>query len=338
MRKIEPWQLEQRLSLPLDIKIKLSQERIRSFYNSLNGNVYVSIDGKDSNVLLHLVRSIFPNVKAMHVLTGVGFKANTEQLKQLSNIEFMRPKKSFFQVIREGNLPFPTKQQSHFIHQCQTGKSEKLKKRLMTGYMEDGTKTQFCISKKWRWLVNSRFKCSDKCCNILKKEPIKRFEKETGLKPFTGTMVEESNQRKFKYLKDGCNVFEGSYIHSTPIAFWTEQDVLEYTLRYNLNLSKAYGNIIRNEDGNLEVTGYKRTGCAGCPYGVHLEKYPNRYQIMSVKDPELYDLYINKCEIGEVLRESGINVDPMERLEEPTEQATSIPLNTKVLSILEVFI
>jgi len=315
MEHIKYWQLAQRQSLPLQAKINMSLRRITTFYEKLNGQVYVAIDGKDSNVLLHLVRSIYPDVKAMHVLTGVGFPENTEQLKRIDNIEFVKPKTTFFKLLKDGFIPFPTKQQAHFIHQVQRGKSKKLIKRLMTGYMEDGTKTQFCISKKWQWLVDSKFKCSDKCCNELKKKPFKKFEKETGLKPFIGTMVEESNQRKFKYLKEGCNVFEGSFIRSTPLSFWTEQDILQYTLKYKLDLSKAYGEIIPSmgfeelhRARKLETTGYKRTGCVGCPFGVHLEKGMNRFQIMHSTHPKLYDLYINKTIIGELLRECKINV------------------------------
>lgn len=306
--KIETWQLEQRLSLPLEAKIKMSLKRITDFYNAFEGNVYVAIDGKDSNVMLHLVRSIYPDVKAMHVLTGVGFPENTDQLGKLDNIEFTRPKTTFFKILKEGFIPFPTKQQAHFIHQAQRGKSEKHTKRLMTGYMADGTKTQFCISKKWRWLVKSKFQCSDKCCNELKKKPIKKFEKETGLKPFIGTMVEESNQRKFKYLKDGCNVFEGTFVRSTPLAFWTENDILEYTAKYELELSKAYGKIIKNKDGKYEVTGYKRTGCAACPFGVHLEKEPNRFQIMEKTHPKLHYFYMNKTILGELMETCNIPI------------------------------
>lgn len=37
----------------------------------------------------------------------------------------------------------------------------------------------------------------------------------------------------------------------------------------------------------------QRTGCMGCLFGVHLEKEPNRFQIMKIEYPKHYNLYIN---------------------------------------------
>ena len=51
--------LKQRQSLPLHLKVELSKNRIKQFYEHFDGNVYVSFSGgKDSTVLLHLVRSL----------------------------------------------------------------------------------------------------------------------------------------------------------------------------------------------------------------------------------------------------------------------------------------
>ena len=54
------YDLKQMQSLPLSAKIRMSQTRIRGWYDYFCGNVYVSFSGgKDSTVLLHLVRSLY---------------------------------------------------------------------------------------------------------------------------------------------------------------------------------------------------------------------------------------------------------------------------------------
>ena len=64
--------LKQRQGLPLHLKIKMSKQRIREFYEHFDGKVYISFSGgKDSTVLLHLVRSLYPNVKAVYIDTGL---------------------------------------------------------------------------------------------------------------------------------------------------------------------------------------------------------------------------------------------------------------------------
>ncbi len=53
----------------------------------------------------------------------------------------------------------------------------------------------------------------------MKKTLAKKFEKESGLKPFIATMAAESNLRKQEYLKKGCNSFESKRPASTPLGF-----------------------------------------------------------------------------------------------------------------------
>lgn len=67
--------LKQRQSLPLNLKIEMSKRRIREFYEHFDGKVFVSFSGgKDSTVLLHLVRSEFPDVEAVFVDTGLEYR------------------------------------------------------------------------------------------------------------------------------------------------------------------------------------------------------------------------------------------------------------------------
>ena len=73
-------------SLPLYLKIKLSKRRIRDFINEYGENgVCVSVSGKDSAVLLDLVRQDYPNVKGFFVDTGLEFPSVRECNKRINS-------------------------------------------------------------------------------------------------------------------------------------------------------------------------------------------------------------------------------------------------------------
>ena len=124
-------------------------------------------------------------------------------------------------------------------------KSDKLKDVRMNGkLMPDGTRgTMSRLSDCWKPLIDAPFEISNKCCDVMKKNPAKNFEKESGRHPIVGTMAEESRLRWNKYLGTNCNAFSAKHPESKPMSFWTEQDVLEYIRRFNLEIPSVYGEI-----------------------------------------------------------------------------------------------
>lgn len=221
MAKIEYWQLKQRQGQPLDIKEQLTANRIKAYYERLEGNVYVSFSGgKDSTVLLHQVRRIYPNVPAVFVDTGLEYPEIRDFVKTIDNVTWLKPKMPFTQVIEKYGYPVISKETAQKIREVRGSKSEKLKNKRLYGDEYGNGK----ISEKWQFLINAPFKISDRCCHIMKKEPIKRYEKETGRGAIVGTMAADSKLREISYLQHGCNSFEGRPM-STPMAFWLENDV-----------------------------------------------------------------------------------------------------------------
>jgi len=122
----------------------------------------------------------------------------------------------------------------------------------------------------------------------MKKRPIHKYDKETGSKPFLGTLASESAQRQQAWLQTGCNAFDSAYQHSSPLSFWLEQDVLQYIKTNNLQIASVYGEV-QEKDGKLFTTGLDRTGCMFCMFGAHLEKCPNRFQKMAHTHPSIYE-------------------------------------------------
>ena len=109
--------LEELRALPLDAKILKSKQRIREWYYHFGGKVYVSYSGgKDSTVLLHLVRSIFPDVPAVYCDTGLEYPELKASVRSIENCEIIRPKKTFTQVITEYGYPIVSKDVAEAIH------------------------------------------------------------------------------------------------------------------------------------------------------------------------------------------------------------------------------
>lgn len=109
--------LYQMQSLPLSAKVKMTKERIEQWVEEYGEDgVYVSFSGgKDSTVLLHIARSIYPNMKAVFVDTGLEYPEIRQFVKSFDNVDWLKPKMNFKQVIEEYGYPFISKEVSNNI-------------------------------------------------------------------------------------------------------------------------------------------------------------------------------------------------------------------------------
>lgn len=285
-------------ALPLEIKVAKSKLRIIEWVRHYGvKNVYISFSGgKDSTVLLDLVRSEFPEIEAVFVDTGLEYPEIKEFVKSFDNVTILRPKMSFKQVIETYGYPMISKEQANYLDDIRNG-TEYMKIRRLEG----DVKGRFKLSKKYRYLINAPFNISSKCCNVMKKAPVKLYEKETGKVPFIGTMADESLLRMQTYMKNGCNAFNSKRPLSSPMGFWKQQDVLEYIYNNNLKIAPVYGEVIK-EDDIFKTTLCDRTGCIFCGFGVHLEKEPNRYQRLEKTHPQLHEYCMENLGFKEVCK------------------------------------
>jgi 3'-phosphoadenosine 5'-phosphosulfate sulfotransferase (PAPS reductase)/FAD synthetase len=299
--------LKELQSLPLNRKIQITQSRIIEWYNYWNGQVYVSFSGgKDSTVLLHIARQLFPDIEAVYVDTGLEYPELREFVKTFDNVTWLKPAMNFRRVIEEYGYPLMSKDISRDVGRTQKdgGFNSKTGERtwawkFLNGLVTDknGNKSHF-NKEKWAYLVNAPFKVSNKCCDIMKKNPAHKYAKSSNKKSITGMMTIESTQRKMQWLKVGCNAFDNKNPQSNPMSFWTEQDVLEYCINNKIQLCSVYGNIVKDDKGKWRTTGLDRSGCVYCGFGCHLEKSPNRFERLKITHPKIWDYCIRPKDKG----------------------------------------
>lgn len=285
--------LKQRTILPLDEKIKLSQQRIYEWHEAWDGEITVSFSGgEDSSVLLTLTRLLYPNTPGVFVDTGLEYPEIRAFVKRVDNIIWLKPKYPFHKIIEKYGYPVISKEQSCAISRYRNTKSSVQKYRRLNGWPK-GKKGM--IAKKWQFMIDAPFKISDACCDHLKKNPLDKYCKENNKSPMLGMTVYESRSRYLQYLRQGgCNAFENKKPKSWPIAFWTKEDVKNFIVKYDMAVSPIY---------NTE----KRTGCMFCMFGVHLEDEPNRFQRMKQTHPKQWEYCINKLGCGKVLDYIGVS-------------------------------
>jgi 3'-phosphoadenosine 5'-phosphosulfate sulfotransferase (PAPS reductase)/FAD synthetase len=304
---MEAWELKQMQSLPLEIKIIKTQLRIKEWYEHWDGQVYVSFSGgKDSTVLLKLVRELYPDVPAVFADTGLEYPEIRDFVRTFNNVVWLKPKMTFNKVIEMYGYPVFSKDVSGTIRYARAG--SKWAFNNLNGLNADGSESPYRkgMYGKYKKYIEAPFKISNQCCLIMKEKPLQAYEKEMRRKPFIGLMANESKRRENGYLMHGCNAFDIKRPTSKPLGFWMGQDVLQYLKQFNIPYATVYGDIIRTSRG-LVTTGAERTGCMFCMFGVHLDKGENRFQRMSRTHPKQYDYCINKLGLGEVLDYIGVD-------------------------------
>lgn len=272
-------QLRRLQNLPLEQKINLTKRRIEQFFTEMNNRGCISLSfGKDSTVLVDIVRKIEKDTPAIFVNTGLEYPENIEFGRKIDNVIWIKPKMSFFKVIKKYGYPVISKDVSMNISRYKNTKSDLQKELRAVGGINptSGKIQKRSIPLQWQWLINAPFDVSDKCCIVMKEEPMTKYQKENNLFPFVGTMAGESKRRSEMWLKRGCNMFDLKTPQSRPLSFWTDKDIWEYIHKYNLPYSKIYD------------MGETRTGCMFCLFGCQYNDNRKRFERMKILHPKHY--------------------------------------------------
>ena len=137
--------LKELQALPLNRKIQITQTRIIEWYQHYQGNVCIAFSGgKDSTVLLHIARQIYPDIKAVFSNTGLEYPEIREFVSTFDNVDIVTPSMNFGQVISEYGYPLIGKEVAEAIHYArrinsQTVQVERERERENRRAKADGT-------------------------------------------------------------------------------------------------------------------------------------------------------------------------------------------------------
>lgn len=290
-------ELQERQSWPLEQKIDHSLLVIENYLANTH-KAYVSFSGgKDSTVLLDLVRRVDKFVPAVFVNTGNEYPEIIKFVRHINNdlnhtVIELRPELTPREVWAQYGFPLISKEQAEYIHRFRINPQKSMEKQLASE--KNGWKYGK-VSDRWKFLIWEDFEVSNECCKILKKNPIHQYQKETGRDPILGTMASESQMRTAEYLKRGsCNTFEvkkGIGVRSTPLAIWTDEDIWKYIERYKLEIADIYRK------------GARRTGCVGCGFGCQFSD-DSRFETLYKLYPKYYEMIMNYQNSGVSYREA----------------------------------
>ena len=247
--------------------------------------VYISYSGgKDSTVLSHIAKTMYPDILHIFANTTNEYPETIEHIRweieeNKTNIVSVIPKDgngeiwTFKKVVERYGYPMFSKRVSNAIRTYQHALSSTTKQHSLD-YIERNFK---------KYGVYKDLPISDKCCDKLKKEPIRRKARELGMKcAILGILASESYQREKDWLEYGCNVFyKRQDNQSRPLSFWNDEDILEYIEKYKVRIPALY------------EKGYSRNGCMYCGFGVHLEENgSNRFQRLKCTHPKQYEYFL----------------------------------------------
>lgn len=284
---------------------KVICESLVKAYTKINDTKYKKIfcsvsGGSDSDIMLDICWRVDKDNKVEYVFfdTGIEYQATKDHLKYLEQkygISIKRRKATVPVVAgcKKYGLPFLSKDISAKIYSLQHNNFD---------FAVDGLKTYEELSVKYpkcksvlKWWCNAKdsfnikntsflkefmiqnpptFKISHRCCEGAKKNPSKLYEKEAKVDlKCVGVRQSEGGVRAQAYKS--CFDDNGdAHDNYRPLFWFKDTDKEEYETYYQIKHSKCYTEY-----------GFKRTGCAGCPFNSKFD-----IDLVQIKqhEPKLY--------------------------------------------------
>ena len=239
-------------------------QKIRQIVNKYGEeNFYISFSGgKDSTVLSALVDMALPNNQIPRVYANTGIEYNMirdfvfDMAKTDNRVVIINPSVPIKRVLERDGYPFKSKEHSLYVSEYQRmGEKSGEYKRYM--FPEEKRKRYGCPKiLRYQFTPDFNLKISKKCCDELKKKPLKKWMKEND-KTFciTGMIREEGGSRN----NISCiNLKQKKFNPLAPVTkAWEEWLISEYNIKICDIYKPPYN--------------FERTGCKGCPFAIGIQ-------------------------------------------------------------------
>lgn len=266
-------ELAEAQALPLQEKIAMANDLINRALELGPASIAWS-GGKDSTVLLHLVRQFSPQIPVIWNNTGVEFPETWPFIRSMAaewklDLHIAKPAAGvdFWWCVDKFGWPL-------FGKDIRSSQDHHVQRRLS--------------KRKGKAVEVARM--SSYCCDWLKEKPSRELERGMGVKVnLIGNMVAESRTRWFAWLDRGSLYYgkrRGMWV-AWPLWAWTDNDIWTYHDHYSLPHCKIYD------------MGHKRNGCWPC--GMDIGIPGNHLSRLRVSHPKLWRFLIVDKGLGKEL-------------------------------------
>lgn len=238
--------------IELSDKVKYSEKLIASALSQYSSPVVCWSGGKDSTVVLDLVRKHWRDIPVIFIKSGIEFNETYDYIDKYSrdnnlNLHISESNYNFWDIGEQHGWPIFGKSISSNVQRARS-----------TGNIRKN------LSKLEIRLVESDIKISNKCNFYLQEKPGKEKEKELKADAkFIGIRADESRARSRLWVDHGDNYFVKRYYKRgegiwkiNPIAIWSETDVWQYLHHRKIPTCELYDK------------GLTRNGCWPCAMAI----------------------------------------------------------------------
>lgn len=235
-------------------EVEFYLEDLKSKFNKIDFNNYsLSYSGgKDSHFLYWFIKQYLKDDKIK--IVGVNTYMEHPQIRKrmYDNCDVvLKPELNPMEIKKKYGSPCFSKLQDEYISRYQKGNRTK---NTMDVVLGNNVMINLNNTARNKLLSGNLHKISNKCCDYLKKKPMKKYLKDNNKKNILGVRASESIIRANAYKS--CFDKQGNF---SPLWDLTSELLNNIYKQYGIEIPPIYKTLTR-------------TGCMGCPYGSNILK------------------------------------------------------------------